>query len=843
MKKKIISWIVVICAAALCGVIASSMNSGTEKVLYGISSGNIDFTDDPENDITDVVLGGEEYVVDENENFRLSLTGNADIAVTDKRNNRVYKAVSETAAAENDKYGSSLAIHYNIGASNETVLYSMSECVAKNQIKVYKSGSGVRVEYIFGEYGLNYIYPDIVSKERFEEILSMMQPQDAEYVSGFYTLYINSELDGESRKIMLAEYPQLEYEDLYICNVTAKMAKKKMSAIFTSIGYTEEDRARDMGTESEVEHSKTFKVPVKYELTDTGFSAVVNTGECVFYSEYPVTSIELLPFFDGFTSEEEGYLLYPSGSGALIDISSDKNKTEQSLSTRIYGEDILLSQKMFGAAESAQLPVFGAYKNNGGYLCVLSEGCQQATVNADRSAVYSSVYPVYMLIDYAQYSMAASNDINLFANDFAIETVKSEYILLNELNEENAYSQMAECYRERLIDEGVLTEKSSDGVSLLAEIKAVIDYDTMIAGSIPVNREYALTTFAQVEEMASELSDTTGSENLFVLLDGWNKKGLGKKQPGRLNYSNEAGGKKGFENLAGSLSDMGITLFADTVFNEVVPSFADGYNVTDQSARGLNNKIVYPSRRDLQTNEYSIQTFQLISPTQYEKLFNKYNALPEKVGLCVNDLTGILYGDYKNGVSFSRGDSIKSAVRVLSEDQDRKIIGNYGNLYALAYMDMVNNLSTKSSDNNMFYCSVPFIQMVLHGYVDYVTPELNGASDINTSLLKAIETGSGLHYTLTANRFDKLFDTEFNYLYDTYYSDLRNTVFDSYEYVRTALDGLGTKKITSHCYMTNEVTKTEYSNGTEILVNYGETNYVYDGKIVSSGSYLRIDNN
>lgn len=842
MKRKWIAWAV--CAALLAGFIGLTMAlSGDKAVGYGLAGGTIAFTPDAQADITDMVWDGDGYLAAENAAYTMELTGTADLRLRHKATGRVWDAVPAGGADVNSKYGSSLVLRYHAGTTAETVLYSADHSVAKEQVRVYTIDGGVRVEYIFGDMGVEYLYPEMIAKPRMEQLLEKLDPDDAEYLKRRYTLYELSAFEGANRDILLAQYPRLQQEDLYVLtSMTTKGMKQRTDAIFRAAGYTEQDRLSDnAGEETAQTNPPVFRVGVQYRLTDTGFTASVEVADCAFYSEYPLTGITLLPYFDSFGPGDEGYLVLPSGSGALIDIGADK-KAETAVSLPVYGADPVLTRSLDVTAAGCSLPVIGQYKNGGGYLCVLEEGSPQATICAETGGDFSAAYASHMVLDTASFQLAARNDTYLFAPRMTAGRLSMEFILLPEAAPDTAYSDMADLYRRRLIDDGLLPQRAAGGgAALLAEFVGVVNYDTLAGGVLPLNREYALTSFAEAGEIARTLAEQTGTANLHLLLTGFNEKGLSRQKPGQLNISRAAGGRQEYEALGAAMADAGIPLYTDLPFTLARPSPLDGYTPSRDAARTLNNTIVSLSMRDRQSDTFVRTACQLISPSRYEPLWQRYRQAGIVGGLGVSRLSSLLYGDYANGTAVTRGDAVRLAQEVLAgAADDRAVLGDGGNLYALPYLSFVNNLPMSSAGLNAFSRDIPFVQMVLHGRLPYAAAVMNGAGDPHGALLKAIETGSGLHYLLTANTFDRLFETDSAGLYNTHFAALQAQIVSQYAALREALDGLGGQTIRRHVYLSDAVTMTTYADGTRIVVNHGDQPFTQDGLHIGAREYRRL---
>lgn len=843
MKRKIIAWCTAF--ALVSGFVGLTfLLSKKNSVNYGITSGNIGFTES-DKDITELVIGKSGYTVARNEKFILELDECANPVIHDKQTGKIWKSVPEDNGG-NSKYSSALTLNYFSDNSTKITLYSSEGSVDKNQVRVFTLEDGVKVEYCFGEMSEDYIYPETISEERMNEFVSKMSESDAEYILRRYTLYELSKLEGQDKEYLLDKYPKLEDENLYVAtDMTTKLMMRKSDEIMRKAGYTAEDKAKDNGEMSlERINPQTFKVGVIYTLTEEGFKVTVNKEDCQFYSDYPLTDINVLPYFDSFKSGEEGYFVLPSGSGALM--KADNNEKEALLSLPVYGNNIALTKELEDNAQKCIFPIFGQYKNSKGYLCIVNEGSQQAEIIADRNSISSAASVNFVLIDSYRYTMSSSNPVELFATDESDDVFSAEYVLFSDMKEETAYSDMAVYYRNRLLNEGVLTEKTHGSKPLfLTEFINVINYDTLALGFLPINREFASATFNNSLQIAEEIKSYTGGENLKLLFTGWNKNGLNRQKLGSIEFSDKAGGENGYKATVTALKKYGIESYLDTNFALTESFVSDGFSKTSDAARGVNNSIVELSIKDALSNKYLESDFSLISPKQFGKFGKEYlnNEVFTQSGIGVSELTSVLYGDYSQNKLFSRDKAINEVVNVLKTAQknDVSILGDVGNLYSLPYINLINNLSPVSLNNNEFYKDIPFVQMILHGYVDYVTESLNGSENIQKNILKLIETGSGLHYKLTVNEYEKLFETEYSHIYNTNYNHLKDEIKDSYSILNEALSGLCDKSIISHRYIADDVVCVVYENGTAIYVNYSNADYMVGNIEVPAMGYCRVE--
>ena len=130
--------------------------------------------------------------------------------------------------------------------------------------------------------------------------------------------------------------------------------------------------------------------------------------------------------------------------------------------------------------------------------------------------------------------------------------------------------------------------------------------------------------------------------------------------------------------------------------------------------------------------------------------------------------------------------------------------------------------------------------MVLSGHVDYTYKPINLSNNNRKDLLLLIESGAGAYYKLTGSKYDDITNTSYDSLYSTCYSEIKDSVFDTYNYVSDALEGVYGLKIVKHEQIAKDVYKTTYENGTSIFVNYDDKDYNANGIKVAAQDYLKV---
>ncbi len=842
MKKKIIS-LCVVAALVLSFFGLTRLLSSTTATTFGVKSGMVSFSE-LESDITDDVLNAfEEYVIAENDQFIMMADQTASPVLRSKQTGMEWRAVPQTPFG-NTKYNSALSIKYYSNDSTEVTLYSAESCVDKKQIRVHTVENGYQVEYGFGELEESTLYPEIISKKRMELFLKKMSDEDAEYILRRYAFYdLNEMEDGEGKNYIIKEFPRLKEEPLYIVqDISTKLIKKRTSEIFSGVGYTLEDKQKDSGL-MESEKPQSFVIAVNYLLTESGFLITLDSENCRFYGEYPLKSICFLPYFDGIAEQEKAHFLIPAGSGATVNIASGEREIQRSFP--IYGENTALSKTIPSYNSQCMLPVFGQYRQKQGFFCIVGTGAQQSSIELDRNGVCSGISPNFVLIDSGTYKMGAQNPIELFADRISDSGFSAEYVLLDKLTEDNAYSLMAKLYREKLTAEKILEKNHADSPAFLAEIVNGLNYDDMALGCIPTNREFTLTSFGECEKIADEIAEYTDPGNLNITITGWNKNGINRQKLGAVQVSRKAGGENDLAALKKHLDSAGVQSYLDVNFVMTENFKDDGFSPSDDAARTINNNIVIPEKID--ALKYTLQptAFNLVSPDMYEKYWQGYRRDKTICGfdLNVSQLTAVLTSDYTDGEEIYRKQTISTVQKILGEAKKdgRRLMGEAANLYAIKFLDLISNVPMTASDDSLFDREIPFLQMVLHGSVSYVSDPLNGYSDLQKTILKLIETGTGVHYRITNNQFDGLFETDASYLYNTNYNVQKELMKKCYVEVNKALSGLSSCSIRSHSYLTDNVVCVTYENGTKLYINYGNTRYTAGEITVNSLEYLRVD--
>jgi hypothetical protein len=134
--------------------------------------------------------------------------------------------------------------------------------------------------------------------------------------------------------------------------------------------------------------------------------------------------------------------------------------------------------------------------------------------------------------------------------------------------------------------------------------------------------------------------------------------------------------------------------------------------------------------------------------------------------------------------------------------------------------------------------TIPIVQMVLHGYIDYFTSPLNFAADKNEMVLKMVETGAYPSSYFTKQPSHLLSKGPSKSIGASYYKDWMDDAKGIYEKVKKPLGAVAGATIENRKVHQPGVVEVTYSNGTVILVNYESKAVKADGRTIPARDFL-----
>lgn len=163
-----------------------------------------------------------------------------------------------------------------------------------------------------------------------------------------------------------------------------------------------------------------------------------------------------------------------------------------------------------------------------------------------------------------------------------------------------------------------------------------------------------------------------------------------------------------------------------------------------------------------------------------------------------------------------------------------------GNDYVLPYATSLVNVPTGSSHQRVESYSVPFVGMVLKGYIPFTCSSINQSANADKAVLEAIESGAGLNYLLIYDNQLNLIDTNYEDLFSVNYTTQIEKILEDYKKLNAQIGHLQNARIVGHEHLTEDVNCVTYEDGTKIYVNYGNESSKVPGGTVEPLSWLVV---
>lgn len=619
--------------------------------------------------------------------------------------------------------------------------------------------------------------------------------------------------------------------DIYYLNtqdnsLAYKKASYKLGDNGASFSY---DIFTDAKTAEKTAYEKTdigFNVTVNVELIDG--SAVVSmthkniTGNPDAYIE----EIQLLNYFGAYSaSYDEDFLLVPDGSGAIIK-TAIYDEAFESLSFDVYGNDASVGETASG---TAIVPAFGIKHGDIAFVSLIQQGDAVSSINAEKAKTageYNRVYPSFLI------TPAVYENETLYISNASHESEIS--LCYRFLSGSNAtYAGLASACREQLIRNSVLstgTVESSDYLPFALTLTGAVKKSVG-----PLRYTSALTTFEQAGDMLVRMKNK-GINNISVRYTGIFSGATDTEAIENSKILSKLGGTEGLSELYSYISAQKMSLFLDVnLFSDV-----SGFSGTGAIGIKKNHASYTPENRIVDYMNETVKSGELRKLNKLSKVVSRVLTNTRYYsfsGFCFNDVGSMLYSDFSQDgmLREEAADTIQKAIAPLSTGHSTMAVR--GNFYMLKNVDSVIDLPLKASAaQSGAYYSVPFVELILHGIVDYSGEPINTDINIEEALLRSIEYGACPHFewnyeSLVNNTQDDPF----------YYDNTINTAAEYYTKANETLNDLRDARMTDHYEVDDGVFCTEYDTGAMIYVNYTDSDYPVLGAVVEARSFLRIN--
>lgn len=591
-----------------------------------------------------------------------------------------------------------------------------------------------------------------------------------------------------------------------------------------------------------------ISVPVEFTFKDNVVRISVEPSG-ITEGEYRLYSIAVAPYACGiYNLSKSGYLFVPSGSGAIVE-PCQLEEGSLTYSRELYGEDATRHRERELDTEKYpenRLAVFGAKIYDNSAICaIIEEGAEHAFIEAETGAAntsYSSAWAKFALRAYQWSKIKNEQQVKLYSNSMSQDTVTVAYRLLNGENAD--YVGMADTYREYLISKYGMAPQNADSLLNLKIVGGANITETFLG--FKYDKFFAATTLSQAESIISELKPLVDGKITADLI-GFGKSGIDIKTiAGGYTVNSNLGGEKALKDLAYYAKENNCNLFFNADALGLSKS-GNGVSMTSDTALSQDKRKIkqyyynlYLRKKTTEHTPYLLVARRLI-PDITEKLADSFSD-SGIYGIGLDTLSSVCYSDYTDSKYFSKGNmanDVSKAIKNIKEN-GYAVAVNEANDYAAANADIIYDLPLTSSKNNIFSYDVPFYSIVFKGYVPLSTESLNLTSNSDNMLLKAVEVGAGLSYTLVNNSSTKLFDSFSSVFYGSVYSDIKPLIEKDIEKYQNDFKKIENAKIINHLIMENDLHKTVFDNNITVYTNYSQGALSVNGKTVESGSYLFV---
>ncbi|MDO4302943.1 MAG: DUF5696 domain-containing protein [Bacillota bacterium] len=785
----------------------------------------------------------------ENDTLKLYAdTQTGEVAIVDKRNGQIVRSnpldadEDEIATETNKNYlKSQLIVDYFNTSRTEGTFDSYSYCTSRGQLEAEGIENGIRFLYTIGDLtSATGIVPQYISKETLDNVMTLMSEEGAKFTA---------------KKFVESDVAE-GYMEMLESTVKGASQIRKLNKYFEEAGFTTDDYMREMansGVEGAIPIS--FMIPLEYRLNEDGVDVSVPMCRVEEYGGGTLFRIQLLRYFGTAGTDEDGYMLVPNGSGSLICFNNGKT-TASTYSEYVYGIDPLASEyTVMENTEDVKMALFGIFREKSGIFATIEDGASLSYLSAGVSGKineYNYVYPTFVLRGNDKLAMFGSTgneaELPIVETNFYDANLTVRYSMLTE--DYSGYAGAANYYRERLINEGVLTarEEEKEDIKFYYDVLGGVTMTKFFIG-VQYDGLYAMTTFNEAADISNDLAKS-GITNQVMNYQGWMNGGYYHDVVDKIKVPHKLGGKSDLEALNDTVSKNGGSFYADVAFQKVT-YISKRYSYNKETSRYYGTGyvadfgLVNPANlRKTSGLGYSENLYDLISPkflVRYTDKFTRKINNYDIEGISLRDLGDELHSDKKrtNVIDREMALDVVTAQLASIEGTGKSIMLNDGNDYSFAYADDIINAPLTGNDYYIVDENVPFYEMLIHGYIDYSGSVINlsDAYDKTDVVLNLIENGASPHFMFTWGNANEIKRTGLNRFYATTYTNWKEDALAIYEEVNNALKYVNNASIVNHEILDNGVRAVSYSNGITIYVNETYADQNVDGVSVPARSY------
>lgn len=757
--------------------------------------------------------------------------------IKDKITNQIWN--SSVESFDTQSYNELFTVYYETKTEGQKGLSVYSESIQQGKMN-YRFKDNI-LEVLFevgGKKNLTFLdLPRIVPVDKYNNLIIAPLEELAKTDS-----FIKSELS-----FLKSNYVFRKEDNYYTLKqqTSQNSINDLYNLIFNYSNYTYEDYLED----SERYNLQTsealpyFEFSVKYELTEKGLRVELVNESIVETKDYLLAYIDVLPYFGAGNVNDTGFTVIPDGTGVYIDHNNGRYASTV-YSKRVYGNDLTLESPLKNqpiASSDIKLPMYAYSKNNFGFINTIEQGDEMTALRAgfrtsgpnfNHTNKIPYAYYRYVIRERDAYIFKGQSNleynVSMWTNDYNTESFITHYMFIEDGSN---YSNFAMYYKEYLEEMFNFNKSLSENIMHITFLGGYKVKKRFLG--IPYEVVKPLTRSTDIIEIVEELDLES---KYSVSYQGWSNNGIKPTAMSDIDFNNKVTTKKQLKNMIKYLKDNNIDLFLEFYVNS---AYTDSNIRVSKDVKQtiLKNPVEY-HKYDLVSGEANYKTF-----SNYQLNMNKTNKtyknalkFANKYGLDnlgFADAGSSIASDYSSKNSVFRNQVVNNFNNNMNNIADKNIMLRNANLYGLLNANIVLDLPTQSINHTIVDYSIPFVQLVLNGLVDYYGSSINldTSRSVEYHKLKAIETGSKVQFTLTQNDTVVLINTEYTNYFSTHYINW----LDEIKRVYTDLEELGIyeAKIIDHKVLSSDglIVKVAYDNGNEYTINYLDETIVQTGGI------------
>ncbi|NLG81441.1 MAG: hypothetical protein GX490_02790 [Bacilli bacterium] len=760
------------------------------------------------------------------------------------------------------KYVNPFSINIIAKDNSQTRQEAYKNSIQDRDFTIEKIANGVRLTYNLRDKTLQTfeIFPKKITVESFEK--NIKSKLDAAFENGDVTEFYYKEFlenwpyyydmmtDDKGRKI-------------YVYKLVSLPTVDKLNVfrhVFDKIGYTQDQLIEDNLENGELTYiSKKANFKVIMELTLDGDDFLIRIPTEYLKSDsatYDITAISIFPYFgqstaNKYNKDNPGYMFIPDGAGALVKLNSQE-VNYSTYTKAIYNNGIYKTYYQKPTPqEDINMPVYGYYGNYNtymqGYFAIIEDGAETAYINVQPTTVsetasMNALYPQFDLMQLASVKLFGYYSTNttsyLSRTPRFNQEVNVRYKLI--VDEKIDYYDFVEIYRDYLIDKlNLVASYDEFKPKVFLDLVGSVNIQHHFLG-VPYDTHISMTTYKEAQKILEQLDG-----NLVVSYLGAINKGINQSLLTEIEFAKENGTYGEYKNLEQYLTNRDSELFVKLRFLNVAHNKTNGFNMKKNAVYGFDSQPITKYTFNVATGRFNFLSTanNQLSPiflTDVVNHFIKNNNYFDNISL--SDLGSTYLVDYNKNNHISPYEGKYYEEKNLTTLSQYNLMLNDPYINNIQYARYVENISRESTNYYLLTVNVPFKQLVMNGFVEYISlnANLNTEKPMEYFLLQAIELGQHPKFTLSYKNPSLLKDSEFNYFYSVYYKNWIDDINEMANAYEAAFEQIGTNQIINHEILANNVYKTTYSTGVSVIVNYNNISMVVGEQTLEPLSYLII---